>query len=72
MIRIIGLSKRVLDNIPDVILDYVNTDAGIVEFSEWHYLHTYPDHVDVIVEDEGGTKEVVTFLYADFYRIELE
>lgn len=72
MIKIIGLSKRVLDNIPDPILDYVNKDAGIVEFSEFHYLHTYPDHVEVVVEDVGGNKEVVTFLYADFYRIELE
>ena len=72
MIRIIGLSERVLDNIPEEILSYVNKNAGIVEFCEWYYLNTYSDHVEVIVEDEGGNKEVVTFLYADFYRIELE
>lgn len=72
MIKIIGLNKNVLDTIPDSILDYVNEDAGIVEFCEFHHLHTYDDHVEVSVEDAGGNKEVITFLYADFYRIELE
>ena len=72
MIRIIGLNKNVLKLIPDNVLDYVDEDSGIIEFCEFHYIHTFPDHVEIDIEDAEGNKMLVTFLYADFYRIELE
>ena len=72
MIRVIGLNKNVLKFIPDNLLSYVNEDSGIVEFCEFHYLHTFHNYVEIVIEDAEGNKSAITFLYADFYRIELE
>lgn len=72
MIRVVGLNKNVLELIPDNVLSYVDEDSGIVEFCEFHYIHTFQDHVEIYIEDAEGNKMAITFLYTDFYRIELE